>query len=179
MGNISAKPYFIKDTGQCFVRTHNSTRRIGRNAILNLFSNTLKQKESVERLRSSVFFLRAEVKKTLEFLNAISPLELSNTPPVDLTFVRDAVMINYSFLQNNELMTDKSYQSFTFVFHTLELLNTYITKFNESTTPSIRTGIKELLTGMSHIYSSHFNQVDKFLIKVIETCDKFLKKFDE
>lgn len=37
---ISKKPYFIKDRGQCYVRIENSTRPAPRSTILNLFGRS-------------------------------------------------------------------------------------------------------------------------------------------
>ena len=172
----SGKPYFVKNTDQCFIRLHNSKRRASRSVILNLFSGAAEKRENIERLRSSSNLLKEEINKTMDFLKGIDPQQLSNTAPVDLTFIRNSVLATDSFLRENGLW-EKSNFNFAFVFNIVELINSYIIKFNNSTTTPIRTGIKEMLTGNSHIYPSEINQVGLFLNKVVETCDFYLAKF--
>lgn len=172
----SEKPYFVKNTDQCFIRLHNSKRRASRSVIFNLFSSVAEKRENIERLRSSSNLLKEEINKTMDFLKAINPKQLSNTAPVNLTFIRNSVLTTDSFLRENGFW-EKSNFNFAFVFNIVELINSYIIKFNNSTTIPIRTGIKEMLTGTSHIYPSELNQVGLFLNKVVETCDSYLAKF--
>jgi len=172
----SDRPYFVKGTDQCFARIQNSSRRIGRTAILNLYSYSYEQRKNIEHLRSSTYYLKEELELTLKFLNAISPDDLSNTPPVDLSFIRNVVLSTELFLEENNLFHVNSQENFPFVFHKITLLNSYIEKFNSSTT-SIRKDIKAMLTTMNYVYQSDFNQISKFLDKVIACADKHLKKY--
>jgi len=173
---ISERPYFVKGTDQCFARIQSSSRRIGRTAILNLYSYSYEQRKNIERLRSSAYFLKEELGLTLKFMDGISPEELSNTPPVDLSFIRSAVLSTESFLVDNDLFNVNSQENFPFVFHTVELLNSYIHKFNSLTNTATRGGIKNMLTTSSHIYQSNFVQILRFLDKVLKCADDYLKK---
>ena len=171
----SAKPYFVKSTDQCFIRINDSKIRANRSIIFNLFGISLEQRKNIERLRSSSHLLKQELSRTIDFMESLNPLDLGNTAPVDLSFIRDAVIATESFLsENNFLNNESDYDTFHFVFHTVELANTLITKFNTATNTSIRTGIKEMLTGGNYIYKGNLNSVSRFLDKVIACADEYL-----
>lgn len=172
----SAKPYFVKSTNQCFIRINDSKIRANRSIIFNLFSFSLEQRKNIARLRSSSHLLKQELGRTIDFMESLDPRDLGNTPPVDLSFIRDAVITTESFLTENNFLNNESHDTFHFVFHTVELANTLITKFNTDTNTSIRTGIKEMLTGGSHIYKGNLNSVSTFLDKVIVCADEYLSR---
>ena len=100
----SAKPYFVKSTGQCFIRINESKIRANRSIIFNLFSFSLEQRKNIARLRSSSHLLKQELSRTIDFMGALDPLDLSNTAPVDLSFMRDAVIATESFLNENNFL---------------------------------------------------------------------------
>jgi len=173
----SAKPYFVKSTDQCFIRINDSKIRANRSIIFNLFGFSLEQRKNIERLRSSSHVLKQELSRTIDFMESLNPLDISNTAPVDLSFIRDAVITTESFLNENNFLNNESHSdTFHFVFHTVELVNTLITKFNTITNTSIRTGIKEMLTGSNYIYKGNLNLVSRFLDKVIACADEYLSK---
>lgn len=171
------KPYFVKNTDQCFIRLHNSKRRASRSIILNLFSSVTQRKENIERLRSASYVLQEEISQTLDFLKELKPNSRSNTAPVDLTFIRNAVLEADYFLRENNLW-GKSPNNFPFVFNTVELVNSYIRDFfNGSLNYGVRGEIINKLTGTGFIYPGNINQVLKFLEQVISKSDEYLKKF--
>ena len=176
VGKLSEKPYFLKKTDECFVRIHNSSRRIGRTAILNLFSYSYEKRKNIEVLRSATFYLKEELNETLKYLESINTKYPTNAPPLDLNYIRNSVLLTNSFLAENDLVAKKTGEGFSFVFHTIELLNSYIHKFNSTINVSLRTQMREMMVTGNYIYRDKYNQVIKFLDKVIVSCDEFLKK---
>ena len=145
--------------------------------ILNLFSEVVEKRKNVERLRASSSLLRDEIMRTTEFIEAIDTREPTNTAPLDLNFIRNSVLSSETFLQEKSLWSDKEYDSFPFVFNTIELLNSYIHKFNELTNVALRTQIRDMVISSGYVYKSNIIQVLKFLEKVIHECDEYLNKF--
>ena len=52
------RPYFVRNSGQCFVRIGSSTTPASRTTVLNLFNNTIAKRTEVQLLRTTAGFLK-------------------------------------------------------------------------------------------------------------------------
>lgn len=177
----SDKPYFVKGTDQCFIRFQNSKRRANRSIILNLFSNMVEQKRNIERLRSSIILLKEEVLNTLDKLKAFSPNDQTRAALIDLSLVRNAIVLTEQFLTENNLLgrrtENTSERGITTAIHAIESLNTQITAYNTIPNSAYRGEIQMMIVGHGYVLQSEIQEALKIFDNIINKTDEFLKKF--
>lgn len=182
VGNSFDKPYFVKSTDQCFIRIQRSSRRIGRSIILNLFSTVSQEKRNLERLRASLHFLNQEIKNTVSKISAYSPDNQSRTALIDLSFVRNAVIENESFLVNRGLLGNRTNDTISDgiipVLHSVETLNEQIKAYNSSYDRNVKAEIKTMITGHSYVLQSELAGAQSTLDRIISKIDEHLSKFN-
>ena len=71
------RPYFVKGSGQCFVRIGASISPASRITVLNLFTNIVAKRTDVERLRSSAArFSERKLTFTCKNIRDINPVNV-------------------------------------------------------------------------------------------------------
>jgi hypothetical protein len=174
VGNPSDRPYFVKGTDQCFVRIQRTTQRVGRSAILNLFSSVALQKTNLQRLLSSLLILKQDIKSVISEMRAYSPQDQTRTAPVDLSFVRNFVIENESFLSKKELLGNRTEDSISDgiipVLHAVETLNEQIKAYNASYDRNLKSEIKSMIISQGYVLNSTLmaaeNTIDKITSKI-------------
>jgi hypothetical protein len=175
---ISEKPYFVKNTDQCYVRLHSSSQRVGRTAILNLFSNSMEQIKNLGKLHSSAILLREEFRQTLDFDKSIHPSSETKAVTVDINFIRDAILSNESFLRENELMNNQSESMITMLL-TLGKFNRQVEGFNQGSGYDNKRQIQREFTDSSYVLQNGLDRILPILDKVIKICEAELKKYQK
>lgn len=181
---ISKKPYFIKDKGQCYVRIENSTRPASRSTIVRLFSASLEQRSSIEKLRVASGLVKEALIYASQGIQANTTLYLSKTKisSVDLTVLRNAVLSGEWFLTENDLLGKHTSQNqytggINAVFYNIELLNTYVKAYNQLMSGAEKEAVMSQLSESWGIGSLIvLNDID-ILNRIIKTADEFLAKY--
>lgn len=178
---ISKKPYFIKDKGQCYVRIGNSSRPASRSTILNLFSNSVEQRNNIEKLRVASAVTKETLMHIASDIGIISCDSVMKIRPVDLSLLKNSVLSSEWFLiEKNLLGSHTGQRSYTTginsILHELERFNVYIEAYNRATNPEERRNL------IGHLYpwgigsSSHVSTTT-FLDAIITATNDFLSKY--
>ncbi len=172
---IIRKPYFVKGSGQCYVRIGNSSRPASRSTVLNLFTNITERRSSVERLRVTSILLKESllhVESDVKFVGR----DWTPIAPLDLTFIRNAAISCEWFLIENNLFGGHKGQGVEtglhYVLHNLDLLNTYIVGYNQSR-ESEREHLAALLRNQ---FNSNGRMSINFLDNLVKVINDFLAK---
>ncbi len=176
---ISKKPYFIKDTAQCYVRVGNSSRPASRSVVLNLFTNLIENRGSVERLRVATSLLKESLLHVSDDLGNIGASFRPKIAPLDLTFIRSAVLSSEWFLIENDLLGKHIPQGLRVginsVLHDLDTLNTYINAYNNR--PELeKFGFEGFFDGWKTGRNDLIKTVE-FLDKIIKASSEFLARY--
>ncbi|MDE1876791.1 MAG: ATP-binding protein, partial [Thaumarchaeota archaeon] len=172
----SEKPYFITNTDQCFVRLHSSSQRVGRTAILNLFTNSVEQINNLEKLRSSSVLLRDEFKQTLDYCRSIHPATTVKATPIDIAFMHNAVISNETFLRERKLLGGTS-EDVIKILHILNKFNTQIEGYNNSVDPEEKRLLLQPIYSPSYVLFAEIPMIELVLNKAIKICEESLKKY--
>ena len=179
---IFKKPFFVKNKGQCHVRIDNSSRPAPRSTIMNLFGASIEHRKNIENLRSSCILLKASLFNTINYLKGISTKDQTRPAPIDLTLLRNSILVTENFLSENDLFgfqTEKTrHEGITTILDTLEQFNVQIHVYNTTTNVEIKNEIKTILTAHDRVLSLDLMRVPKFLDKVISKVDEFLSKYE-
>lgn len=174
---LSDRPYFLKTTDQCFVRIHNSSRRVGRTAILNLFSASIERINNIEKLNVASKLVREAVFDRISTINS-KPFhdDAETISPIDLTFLKDGILHSEWFLKEKNLLGgSKDAQTFAFgiftVLNTIERLNAWLGSYNVG---FIRGNVRNQILNWSHGSSG---SVIGLLDQIIKACEEFLSKY--
>lgn len=178
---ISEKPYFIKNTDQCYVRLHSSSQRVGRTAILNLYSANVELQKNIENLRISSTILKESLLHSSSDISTLSWESTMKVTPIDLQLIKNSIISCESFLQENNLLGEHLSQTsftagFNSILHALEKLNTYLEAYNRENTSE---GRRQLLGQFFSwgIGSGTVGGVVEFLDKIIHLTNEFLSKY--
>lgn len=126
-------------------------------------------------LRSTTALVNDELTESVDWIKKIAPTPSSTVPTVDLSFLRNAILTNESFLIEKELLGTKS-ENFQFVLHIIEHLNAKINSFNASTNSPLK---KEIIQEVSQPYYTLQLNLDKtaeILVKYTGILDEYLAK---
>ncbi len=177
---ISKKPYFIKDRGQCYIRIENSTRPASRSIILNFFSGSLELRNNIEKLRVAVLLLKESLMHTSSDISAVQWESTMKIAPIDLVLIKNAIISSESFLRTNGLLGEHLSQSsytegFNSVLYKLEKVNAYIDAYNRESIADTRRQLwgQFLEWGVG---SNSLLIMIKFLDKVVQLSDEFLSR---
>lgn len=180
----SKKPYFIKDKGQCYVRIENSTRPASRSTVIRLFSASLEQRSSIEKLRVASGLVKESLMFTSEGIQANATNYLSKTKisPVDLTLLRNAVLSGEWFLTENDLLGKHTSQNqytggINAVLYNIELMNTYIKAYNQLTSGTEKESVMQQLSQSWNPSNVNIQNNIEIFDKIIKTADEFLVKY--
>lgn len=180
VGNLSDRPYFVKGTDQCFVRIQRTTQRVGRSAILNLFSSVAIQKTNLQRLLSSLFILKQDVKSVIGEMRTYSPENQTRTAPIDLSFVRNYVIENESFLSKNGLLGNRTEDSISDgivpVLHAVETLNEQIKAYNSTHDINLKSEIRMQIIGHGYVLNSTLLATEKTIDKITSKIETRLSE---
>jgi hypothetical protein len=176
------RPYFVKGSGQCYVRIGASTHPASRTTVLYLLSNIIAKRTDVERLRSAAGFLKEALTYTCENIKDIKPTDIdAKILPIDLTYLRNAALSTEWFLAQNDLLGGhigiNSYSGGLHSFlHNIERINLLIDTYNIH---QLVEGKQKIKYNMQFWEPGHnkYNQAVGFLDKVIIKCNSFLSKF--
>ena len=181
---ISDKPYFVTNTDQCFVRLHSSSQRVGRTTILNLFSASVEQKSSIEKLRVASGLVREALLFTSQGIQANATVNLSKAKlsPVDLTILRNAILSGEWFLIENDLLgkhtaPDAYTAGINGVLYNIELMNTYVKAYNQLTSGTEKESVMSQLSNNWGVGSTNVRNNIEILDKIIKTANEFLAKY--
>ena len=174
------KPFFVKERGQCYVRVGSSTKPAIRSTILKLFSNLNRRRADVENLRVTTILLRESFMHFIEEAGYAHP-DLSNKiTPIDLTFIKSAIVSSEWFLTKNELMgkieRNGSRQGITTVMHLMERLNTYAIAYNRESSKDEKRSLLDFLHQWKYGYSDFERQME-FLNKLEKATNEFLEEY--
>lgn len=177
---ISKKPFFIKDKGQSFVRIESSTRPASRTTLLAMFSSSIEQRKNVENLRTASEFVKEAFQHALADLHSASWESVGKIPPIDLTFLRNAVSSCEWLLRENNLLGRHTSQSgyeigIYSILHDLEFLNVHIDGYNIASDNKNRQALKSYLAGRG-LGSRYEEDTIKFLEMIITKSNEFLQK---
>jgi len=177
-GKTTEKPYFVKGTDQCFVRIQNSSRRVGRITILNLYSANFEQQKNLENLRTACGLVKESFRHILREIHSVEPKSTMKIPLLDLTFLRNAVLSCEWFLKENNLWGEHTSQSsythgINSLLHDLDLLNIYIKSYDDSHDTFERGSLRSQLMSFS-LGSSYEQHTLKMLDTIIFEINKFL-----
>lgn len=177
---ISKKPFFVKNTGICYIRIDNSSRHASRDTIMKLFSS-LDLKKEVIYLRASFVMLKHNLAGTMKYIKSISPRDMTRPLTIDVSFLRNAIMRNQSFLIENDLFGEitentRKIGAIT-ILETLDKLNTKIDEYNLSSNADIAIRIKDQMTNPIHSLAPEILEIPKFIDKLISKCDENINAY--
>lgn len=177
---VSKKPFFIKNKGQCFIRIDNSSRPAPRSTIMNLFGASIEYQKNVKNLRSSCILLKESLSNTINYLKGISTEDQTRPAPIDLTLIKTSILVTVNFLSENDLLgftNEKTrHYGITTLLDTLEQLNAQIHVYNTTTNIGIKDEIKRIILGHDRVLASDLVNIPKLLDKIISKTDEFLSK---
>ena len=176
----SNKPYFVKSTDQCFVRIHNSKIRATRSVIFNLFSTNIEQRKNLESLRSCCSLVKESFRHVLSGIYNVSPDSNMKISILDLFYLRNSAISCEWFLKENDLwgehMGQRSYtHGINSLLYDLELMNTYISSYNDSHNTPERHDLKGQLSSYD-LGSSFESKTIEMFDKIIIAVNEFLEK---
>lgn len=174
------KPYFVKSTDQCFVRIHNSKIRATRSVIFNLFSTNIEQRKNLESLRSCCSLVKESFRHVLSGIYNVSPDSNMKISILDLFYLRNIAISCEWFLKENDLWGEhvgqRSYtHGINSLLYDLELMNTYISSYNDSHNTPERHDLKGQLSSYD-LGSSFESKTIEMFDKIIIAVNKFLEK---
>jgi len=181
------RPYFVRGSGQCFVRIGSSTTPASRTTVLNLFSNTIAKRTEVQRLRTAAGFLKEALTYTSENIHDIESMDhkeiipevdLSNAKilEVDLSYIRNVSLSSEWFLVQNDLLgghisIDSFRGGFYSFIHDLERLNLSIRTHNNQITFGES---KDSVLSLWEPGHAKYKESISFLDKIVSKCDEYL-----
>ena len=178
-GKNSEKPYFVKGTDQCYVRIQNSSRRVGRTTVLNLFSSTIEQRRNMENLLGSTSLLKESLLHTSDLLSSVGSSLPEKVSPLDLFFIKNAIITSMWFFTENDLfgkhLQDGYRVGITTFLHKLDNLNADLEAYNNSTDHKT----KELMLRKLESWKKGYGEVrstSEFLDDVIKKANEFISK---
>lgn len=179
-GKNSDKPYFVKDTIQCYIRIQSSSRKVGRSVILNLYSATMEEKKNLQNLKTACGLVKEAMRFTIRQSYQVTPSSTMKISPLDLSFLRNAILSCENFLKKHDLWGGHTSQgSYTHgvnsLLHELEMLNIYVKSYNESHNQDEKTSLKSQLYSYS-LGSSFEESTIEMFNKIISNIDNFLKR---
>jgi hypothetical protein len=144
------KPHFSKDLMQCYVRIGNSSRRAGRTAVLNLFSDYREKKISVEGLKIAANFAKESLISISTDLEEHTVTRI--IPPIDLQSLKSAVSSNEWLLSQKGLLgghngTNHKSQVLGAYYHLreLDILNRHLDIYNTQHSTTTKEQLKQCL----------------------------------
>jgi hypothetical protein len=187
------RPYFLRSTGQCYVRIGNSSKPASRSVILNLFSGFIERRRSARSLLAYTEILKEAliyVSKNLEQVNKSGDSRYK-IAPLDLIMFRTAVAETFWLLSENDLMGrhislgpgDKynfvsSIGGINFLLGDMELLNYYINSYNLESNMDEKAKIIEYI-GDKRFWKpnrSKINEALGYCDRIIQVANDFLSK---
>jgi hypothetical protein len=129
------KPYFTKNKCQCFVRAGSASIPASRSTVLTLFSRNLARREVIDRLRTSTEYTRDAFIQVSRAIGQADHNTTAKLPPLDLTYMKNAILTSDWFLKENNLFgkllpSSGSQSGIITTLHNLEEMNTLIQAFN-------------------------------------------------
>ena len=178
---ISKKPYFIKDKGQCYVRIGNSSRPASRSTILNLFSTSIEQRNNIEKLRVACALLKESLMHVASDISTIRWDSSMKIHTVDLSIMKNAILsVEWFLLEKNLMGAHTGQSSYTHginsILHNLELFNAYADAYNRVATTEERRQLVGQLYSWTAGSGQHVSAVN-FLDSVIKAANEFLSKY--
>ncbi len=178
-GENSDKPYFVKDAIQCYIRIQSSSRKVGRYVILNLYSSTMEEKKNLQSLKTASGLVKEAMRFTISKAREAAPEFTMKISPLDLSFLRNAILSCENFLKKHDLWGEHTSQSsythgVNSLLHELEMLNIYVKSYNESHNQAEKSDLKGQLSSYS-MGSSFEESTIEMLDKIISKIDNFLK----
>lgn len=180
---ISKKAFFLRDKGICYIRIGSSSKPAPRSTIMKLFAGSVEYRKNIEHLRASCILLIESLAGTIGYLSSISPKDQTRPAPIDLTLIRNSMLIAENFLSENELLGKTTRNNIrygmTTTLNTLEQLNAQIQVYNTSHEIKIKNEIRVMiLDSMQRVLAGDIQRIPEFLKKVITKTDEFLSKYD-
>ena len=172
---ISRKPFMIKETTQFWVRIKDSTQLANRSTIQMLFSASINQRNSIERLKSATSLLNESLLHTLNDIQAGMPY----IPEVELDIFKNVVTDSEWFLTENKLWGKHTIQGgyevgINSILHDLAFLNAKINGMNTAS-GQIRKGLGINLKNSYNRGGGYYESISVFLDRVITMANNFLK----
>lgn len=152
------RPYFLRNSGQCYVRIGNSSRPASRSVVLNLFSGFVERRSSARKLVAYMEILKEELINVSSALDEAGKYWSKDTThqiaPLNLSMFRISVAESFWLLSEKGLMGGhvSANPSDKYNFHSyrggvnsllrdIELLNSYITNYNQERDAEVKASI--------------------------------------
>jgi len=177
----SKKPFFVRNTGVCHIRIGNSTRPAPRDTIMKLFSS-LDLKKEIKYLRASVLMVKDSLVDNIGYIGSISTKDVTCPSTIDVSFFKDAVMRNQSFLIENDLYGEITEHSrrigVVTLLQTLDKLNMQIKAYSLSQDVDTKKKIKYLVTDERSSLKSDISEISGLIDELVSKCDKHIESYD-
>lgn len=175
---ISKKPFFLKNKGQCFVRIDSSARPAPRSTIMNLFGASIEYHKNIQNLQSSCVMLKEALSHTLNYIERISAECQTRPAPIDLTTLRYALLPTIDFLTENDLLGHKTKstitEGITTVINTIEQLNAQLYVYNTTDNIKTKKDVQNMIRSGRNIFANDLNQISEILDKIISKTEEYL-----
>ena len=180
---ISKKAFFLKNKGICYIRIGSSSKPAPRSTIMKLFAGSVEYRRNIEHLRASCILLTESISGTINYLGGIGAEDQTRPAPIDLTLIRNSMLIAENFLSENELLgktrPSTVHHGMTTMLNTLEQLNAQIHVYNTTNDIGIKKEIRLMILNTGgRVLAEDIQRIPKFLEKVISKTDEFLSKYE-
>lgn len=174
------KPYFVKEKGVCYVRVNSSSIPASRNTILTLFSNIIKKRNDIEKLKAGINMLIEQILFTSDNIDEVNPkIIYDRIIPINLDLFKSIIISTDWFFLENKLYgghIDKSIESGLYYnLNKIERLNLYIDNYNQDALIKNREKIKEIIRFWKP-QGSELKQVTGFFSLLESKCESYLSK---
>ena len=183
--NSLNKPYFVKNSGRCFIRISNSSKPASRSTILNLFSSVIKNVESVKQLIEMIDFLKEDLinfgeEIRINGLGNNNPIVNSKLTPLDLSLIKSAILSTGWFLRKAKLLGGHEKDGYSqeigfyYYLHELRKINAQIASCNSTVTFEQKRVFCNFFSSWSTSQSELRYAID-FLDKVLKSANEFIQ----
>jgi hypothetical protein len=152
------RPYFVRNSWQCYIRVGNTSRPASRSVVMNLFSGFVERRTSARKLVAYTAVLKEELINVSSALDEAgkywSEDSIHQIAPLNLSMFRISVAESFWLLSEKGLMgghvsanpNDKyNFNSYmggvNGLLRDIELLNSYIKNYNQEKDPEVKANI--------------------------------------
>ncbi|HEU4606369.1 MAG TPA: hypothetical protein VFS46_09050 [Nitrososphaera sp.] len=173
------KPYFVRDKFRAYVRVGSSSEPASRSNVVNLFSSLRSRIDEVDKLRINCKAAKDSLFLALQMLHSTDNKSSNSIAPVDLTFLKHAVLNAEWFLIKMGLMGEVKEHGQSkgvyAVLRDLEGMNALIEGYNRLPSPHDKAKVLLYLNPWIENESRIISHM-AFLQSIIDQCSSFLKE---
>ena len=173
----SSKPFFINNQWQSFIRINESTIKANRDVILQLYAHNLDQLKNIKNLHSCLVLIKIELSHVISDASRIEPHSPSTLPSLDLSFLRNAVLNNVTFLEDIDKFSGGT-ESMMNILYVLEKINSSIRGYNAIPDPHYRESVlNDFDFSSSRTLAGKIQQVETAIKNTAANIERHLKKY--